>query len=125
PTFGPMMVARGKSTRGHGRREQFVLEAVETIRREACDGLTAASLIARFPVSKRLFNLRFREAMGHSPLDEIMQVRMEKVLSLLSGTDTPVGAIADMCGFGSAVELRQIFRARTGISMTEWRARRA
>ena len=124
PMFGPLLVERRRSTRGRGRRAAFVLEAVETIRREACEGLTAAALIARSHVSKRLFNLRFREAMGHTVHDEIEHVRLERVFSLLAGTDLPLGVIADMCGFGSAVELRQIFKARTGQSMTEWRTRR-
>lgn len=121
PLFGPILVRHGKTTLGHGRREPWVLEAVEAIRRDACNGLTAGGLIARFPVSKRLFNLRFREAMGHTVHDEIAQVRMERVFSLLSDTDTPVGVVADMCGFGSAVELRQVFKARTRMSMTAWR----
>ena len=52
-----------------------------------------------------------------------MHVRLEKVETLLAGTDAAIGAIADFCGFGSEVELRQIFRARTGMSMREWRKR--
>lgn len=124
PTFGPLLVERRKSTRGRGRREPFVLEAVDTIRREACDGLTADAVIRRSRVSKRLFTLRFREAMGHSVLDEIMQVRMERVFTLLADTDMPIGMISDVCGFGSKIELRKVFRARTKMSMTEWRNRR-
>lgn len=122
PTFGPLLVVRRKSTRGRGRREPFVLQAVETIRREACDGLTAAELIQRSRVSKSLFNLRFREAVGHSARDEIEHVRLECVFTLLAETDTPLGIVSDMCGFGSEVELRQIFRKRVRTSMGEWRA---
>ncbi len=121
PLFGPLLVERRKSTRGRGRREPFVLDAVDAIRREACDGLTASALIARSGVSKSLFNLRFREATGHSVRDEIERVRLERVFTLLAETDTPLGVVADMCGFGSEVELRQIFRARTKMSMSEWR----
>ena len=69
--------------------------------------------------------MRFRESMGRSILDEIMHVRLEKVETLLSRTDTAIGAIAGLCGFGSEVELRQIFRARTGMSLREWRRRGA
>ena len=122
PTFGPLLVVRRKSTRGRGRREPFVLQAVETIRREACDGLTAAELIQRSRVSKSLFNLRFREAVGHSARDEIEHVRLERVFTLLAETNTPLGIVSDMCGFGSEVELRQIFRKRVRTSMGEWRA---
>lgn len=122
PSFGPLLVARRKSTRGGGRRAPFVMEAVDMIRREACDGLTAANVIKRSGVTKSLFTLRFREAMGHSIRAEIEQVRLERVFTLLAETDTPLGVIADMCGFGSEVELRQIFRKRVKTSMKEWRA---
>jgi LacI family transcriptional regulator len=122
-TIGPLLVVRRESTGGYGRREPYITRAVEIIRREACDGLTAAVLAARMPGSRRLLEMRFREAMGHSILDEIMHVRLEKVETLLAGTDTAIGAIADFCGFGSEVELRQIFHARTGMSMREWRKR--
>ena len=97
------------------------MAAVERIRREACDGLTARKVIEESPGSKRLFTLRFREATGHSVLDEIRHVRMEKVETLLLQTDTPIGAIADMCGWGSSVALQHFFHARTGMGMREWR----
>ncbi len=119
----PLLAVRRESTGGFGRREPFVLEAMETIRREACDGLTVAKLAKRFRCSRPLFDLRFREAVGHSALKEILHVRLEKVFTLLSRTDTPVMAIADFCGFRSNNELRWLFRRRNGMSMSEWRKR--
>ena len=121
-SFGPLLVEHRKSTRGHRWSKPFVLEAVDMIRREACEGLAAADVIRRSGVTKSLFTLRFREAMGHSVRAEIEQVRLARVLTLLAETDTPLGVVADMCGFGSEVELRQIFRKRVKTSMKEWRA---
>ncbi len=121
-SFGPLLVERRKSTRGHRWSKPFVLEAVDMIRREACEGLAAADVIRRSGVTKSLFTLRFREAMGHSVRADIEQVRLARVLTLLAETDTPLGVVADMCGFGSEVELRQIFRKRVRTSMKEWRA---
>jgi LacI family transcriptional regulator len=120
-SIGPLMTVRRESTMGHGRREARILEAVEIIRREACDGLTAEALAARFPGSRRLFELRFREAMGRSILDEILHVRMQKVMTLLADMDIPIGAIADFCGFRSDRALRKLFLAREGMSMAAWR----
>lgn len=120
---GPLFVERRESTRGRGRREPHILKALEMIRREACNGLTARDLAARFPGSRRLFDLRFREALGHSALDEILHVRMEQSFTLLAKTDTAIGAIAGMCGFGSDSALDKLFRARCGMSMREWRKR--
>lgn len=119
----PLLAVRRESTGGAGRRESFVQEAVEVVRREACEGLTAAALAKRFRCSRPLFDRRFREAVGHSPLEEILHVRLEKVFTLLSRTDTPVGAIADFCGFRSNIALHSLFKKRTGMSMSEWRRR--
>jgi len=119
--FGPLCVLRHESTSGRGRRDPHVLEAVEIIRREATAGLTAAALAARVPGSRKHFERRFREAMGHSVLDEILHVRLQAVKDLLARPEPPIGAIADFCGFGSQVELRILFRARTGMSLRDWR----
>lgn len=122
--YGPLLVIRRRSTGGRGRREPWVLDAVEAIRREACGGLTAAALAKRFRCSRWLLEKRFREAMGHSILDEIQHVRLQRVQTLLEHTQTAIDAIAGMCGFGSEIELRHLFRRRTGMSMREWRKRR-
>lgn len=121
--FPPLLVVRRKSTSGTGRHADYILEAVEMIRRRACDGLTVAALAAKFKCSRRLFDMRFREAMGHSARDEIEHVRFENAFSLLKSTDTPVSAIADFCGYRTASALRHIFLARTGTSMRAWRAK--
>ncbi len=118
---GPLMAVHRESTMGHGRREPRILEAVGIIRREACEGLTAGKLARRFRGSRRLFELRFREAIGHSILDEIIRVRLENAKTLLARTDTPVGIIADFCGFGTNRALQKTFLAREGMSMAEWR----
>ena len=119
--IGPLLCVRRASTRGHGRREPYILDAVETIRREACEGLTPRELISRFNCSRSLFDLRFREAMGHSVLEEILQVRLERVFELLKDHAMPIGAIADFSGFGTLRDLDKIFRKRFGCSLRDWR----
>ena len=121
--FGPMMVVRRESTRGFGRREHRILPVVELIRREACNGLTAREAMTGITGSRRLFEMRFREAMGHSVLDEILSVRLERVCHLLSSTDTPIGAMAAFCGFKSDIALSKLFHRRFGMSLLAWRRR--
>ena len=121
--FPPLLVERRKSTRGYGRREPHILEAVEIIRREACDGLTAAKLAERMPGSRKLLELRFREAVGHSVNEEILSVRMERVFTLLRRRDFPISAIAQFCGFRTDIALRELFQSRVKTSMREWRSK--
>lgn len=119
--FGPMMVVRRESTRGFGRREHGIVPVVELIRREACNGLTAREAMKGIKGSRRLFEMRFREAMGHSILDEILSVRLERVCHLLSSTDTPIGSMAAFCGFKSDIALSKLFCRRFGMSLLAWR----
>jgi LacI family transcriptional regulator len=121
--FDPLMVVRRQSTGGSGRRDPRILAAVERIRREACTGLTARDVVQSVRGSRRLTEKRFREAMGHSILAEILSVRMEKVQFLLSMTDTPIGAMAAMCGFRSEIALHKYFKTATGMCMRDWRKR--
>jgi transcriptional regulator GlxA family with amidase domain len=65
--------------------------------------------------------MRFREATGHSVLDEIIHVRLEKAFTLLARTDTAIGAVPGLCGFNCDRTLDAIFRKRFGMSMLDWR----
>ena len=122
--FPPLMVDRRKSTRGYGRREPRILEAMEMIRREACDGLTVAALAARFPGSRRLFDMRFREAAGHSALDEILNVRLARAMELLIHTDIPIASVAHFSGFNTELEFWKLFSKRTGMPPLRFREAR-
>ena len=128
---GPLLVVRRKSTSGRGRHEPWILKAVEIIRAEACEGLSAEDLPERLesrtgaPVSRRNFDRRFREAMGHTAQDEILHVRLESACALLARTSMPVMAVPDFCGFGCYRALDAHFRARFRMSMRKWRAANA
>ena len=91
------------------------------IRAEACLGLRADDVVRRISGSRSLVDLRFREATGHSVLDEILHVRLGMALDMLSQPRVPIGTIADFCGFGTQRGLRKLFRARFGTSMEAWR----
>ena len=120
-TFGPLGITRRASTRLPGVGDKCVAEALEKIRREACTGLRARDVAALFPCSRRRADARFRAAVGHSPLDEIHAVRLDRAKRLLAETDIPLKALADFCGFESPNALRKFFRAATGTTMRLWR----
>lgn len=122
--FPPLLVERRKSTRGNGRRDPHILEAMEMIRREACDGLTAETLVSRFPWSRQHFALRFREAAGHTILDEILNVRIARAVELLTHSEKPVSAIADFCGFRTELAFWKTFRRRMGVAPQQFRKTR-
>ena len=118
--FGPVRLVRRQSTRSFKVYDPRITRAVERIRRDATAGLTAADLLAEFPCSRRVAEKRFRAATGKTILEEIQDVRFEKVCELLV-TDVPIGHIASQCGMRSDSFLKRFFKARTGMTLREWR----
>ena len=121
-TFGPLRVVRRASTRIIATPDKAVSDALDLIRREACNGLQSARVAAIFPCSRRQADNRFRRATGRSILEEIHAVQLERAKELLRDTSVQLKAISDFCGFGNPNSLRKFFLKSTGMTMTAWRA---
>jgi AraC-like DNA-binding protein len=65
--------------------------------------------------------MRFKSTTGKTVLETIFDARFEHLFELLEKRAAPVGALADLCGFPSALVMRRQFRARTGTTPTAWR----
>lgn len=120
-TFGPLEVVRRASTRRLPAMDCAVADALERIRREACLGLKAETVLKAFGCSRRLAEIRFRRITGHSVLDEIHVVRLDRAKRILAGDDTPLKAISDFCGFKNPNSMRKFFLKSTGKTMSKWR----
>lgn len=121
-TFGPLRVVRRASSRVLSTADRYVSAALDMIREEACAGLTAAQVAATFPCSRRMTDIRFRRATGHSILDEIHAIRLERAKELARNPNLLLNAISDFCGFTDPNSLRKFFRKKTGMTMSKWRA---
>jgi LacI family transcriptional regulator len=121
--FSPSKVVRRQSTRRLACDRSKVAEALDFVRRRACEGISAADVVARMGVPRRTAELHFREATGRSILEEIDDVRFARVFELLGNPGQNLKSISDFAGFGSPAALRKAFRLKTGLSMSEWRRR--
>lgn len=120
-TFGPASLVRRASSRTGRRYDAEVAVALEQIRRQACNGISAADVTATFACSRRMAEIRFRGVTGHSVLDEIQAVRLERAKELLSNSRQDLSAIANFCGFKTANSFWKFFRQETGQSPSQWR----
>ncbi len=73
--------------------------------------------------STRLLQRNFKDVTGRTVGDALRDERLRRVRALLSETTTPIGAVAGLCGFKSDGYLKQLFRARHGCTMRDWRRR--
>ena len=110
-----------RSTRRIACDRSRVAEAVEMIRRKGCDGISVRDVVAVMGVPRRTAEVHFREATGHSILDEMDDVRFAKVFELLKNPRQSIDALPRLCGFSTGVALRKAFHLRTGMSMRDWR----
>jgi transcriptional regulator GlxA family with amidase domain len=65
--------------------------------------------------------MRFREAAGHSALDEILNVRLARAMELLVHTDIPIASVAHFSGFNTELEFWKLFSKRTGMPPLRFR----
>jgi len=83
--------------------------------------LTVEAMARQAGYSPRSFARRFRAETGTTPLQWLIGRRVAEAQRLLEGTDLSVEEVADRCGFGGAVALRQHFGRVVGTSPTGYR----
>jgi LacI family transcriptional regulator len=99
--------------------------AYEFIRVNACKGpLSVPDILAHIHVSRRLLEVRFREAYGESVYDAVQRTRFDAAKRLLLETETPLSQIGSMCGYASGTHFANLFRRTFGMTMGEFRGAR-
>ena len=95
--------------------------ALDWARRNIDQPLGLAVLANRACMSRRTFTRQFRQATGTTAGKWIINQRLALTQQLLETSGHAVDVIAGRTGFGSAVSLRQHFRAAFGISPSTYR----
>jgi LacI family transcriptional regulator len=123
-TYGVKRIEERHSTRQVPHMEdRLVARALEFIRLNACEGIGVRDVVAYLKVSRRLAELRFRTTCGHSILDAIRAVRLDRVRRLVAETDLPVSEITSRSGYQTDDHLRRLFKREFGLTMREYRQR--
>ena len=78
-------------------------------------------LAARAAMSRRHFTRHFRQATGTSFKQWLLAQRLAQARRMLEKSDASIDLIADQAGFGSALSLRQHFRALLHTSPSAYR----
>ena len=102
--------------------ENVVSRAKEFIAKHATEGITPADVASHLGISRTLLDLRFRETQKTTVGRLITDVKLAEVERKLRLTSLSVGVLHDLCGFRNANALKNLFKARYGMSMRAWRA---
>ncbi len=100
-----------------------LLRARDAMDRSYADALDIESLAGSVHLSRAHFIRSFRETFGETPHRYLQRRRIERAMSLLRETDTPVTEICLDVGFTSLGTFSRTFREIVGSSPTEYRVR--
>lgn len=100
-----------------------VVQALRIIREHACDGIGTSDVLEQVPLSRSTLQRRFRRLLGRSVHDEILRVRLRRVRELLARTELPIETVSDKAGFLHRQYLGEVFKAKTGLTLAEYRRR--
>jgi AraC family transcriptional regulator len=81
-----------------------------------------ADLAALLNISQFHFSHMFKQAIGTSPYQYLLQQRIERAKQLLKQSDQPIMEIAFQCGFNNHSHLSQQFRRFTGMTPKAYRS---
>jgi len=73
-------------------------------------------MIKHLPISRRLFEAKFRETLRTSPGHYVSLMRVETAKRLLAGAGhVKLSAVSSACGFSEPRRFRAVFRRITGM----------
>lgn len=98
-------------------------QAIAYINEELVTDLTIAAIADELEMSQYYFSRLFKQSMGVSPYQYVMQQRIERAKYLLRTTPLPVAAIAAQVGFSNQNQLTIQFRKFTGTTPSGYRKR--
>ena len=90
----------------------------------ALSGGSVGSVCAAAGASRRLCEMRFKSEYGKTIRSAILDQRFAEVERLLGNPSQLLEPIANLCGWSSSAHLKRMFKARYGMTMSAWRARR-
>jgi len=101
--------------------ESDLAPVLEWARHRLHEPLTVAELARQAHMSARTFARRFRDGLGISPLQWLLEQRVRLAQELLETTDETIERIAVRTGFGTAANMRQHFQRVVGVSPRTYR----
>jgi LacI family transcriptional regulator len=121
----PIAVVTRQSTDTLAIDDPAVVAALRFIRAQATGTIRVDDVVQHAVQGRRMLEYKFRDFVGHTILEEIRRVRIERVKELLRDTDLSMPAIARRSGFITPERMSVVFRELTGLTPSGYRQQAA
>ncbi|MBK1879061.1 AraC family transcriptional regulator [Pelagicoccus mobilis] len=85
------------------------------------EGINVSKILKHVPMARRALEMKFNQALGHSPGEEIRRRKLSKAKDLLVETKHTMYEIAEICGYSSYTYLHKAFKKATDLSPSQYR----
>lgn len=96
-------------------------QVTQYIHRHYNEPISLESLARRWSYSMQHLSKQFKRRTGKSPIDFVIQVRMDKAKELLAGTGATIREIASAVGYKDVFYFNRVFKKHTGITPGQYR----
>lgn len=117
------VVERGSTDTRAAVHDPLIARALAFLESHAADDIRVNDLLQHLLVSRKTLEVRFRQALGRTPRQEIERMRLAEAKRLLSQTTLTMSEIASRCGFSSAVYFSAVFSKAVGEPPMHYRKR--
>ncbi len=120
--ISPTRVTTRQSTDWMNVPDKIIKNVLQKINENACNiKFTTDTLAKHFGISRRMLEIRFKNATGRTIHAEIDRIRLERLHGELLESRKPISEITYECGFKDQTHLGRIFKAIHGTTMCTFR----
>jgi len=114
--ISPVGVLARDSTRLRESADPFVEQVMDLMRQQLAHPLNLPELAARFGVSSKTLERRFKEDLHQTPGRVFGRIRIDRAKELLSDDRYSISEVSEACGFMESSQLSRAFKQETGMS---------
>lgn len=122
-TIGPVRVFTRESTQMYAVADAHIMQTIRYIEENYALRISVSELLKLVPLSRRVFEKRFRKHTGMPVYQFLQRLRIEKFTAALISSDKSVETIALACGFDDFRNVSRVFARYKGMSPTQYRRR--
>lgn len=101
--------------------QKLIQKALFLLQESIDEKVNVKKLAQQLPMGYSKFRKEFKKAVGKSPLEYQLELRLDKAKELLSSTTQTISEIAFQTGFDSVYYFSKFFKIKTGISPKYYR----
>lgn len=122
-TVGVVQILSRQSTQKYVIRDKYIMQVVEYIESHYTQPLSVPALQTLVPLSRRVFEKRFKLNTGVSIYQFIQRYRVERLSGELITSNRSIEELAVACGFEDAKNVARVFLKYKGMTPSEYRKR--